>query len=102
MPFGSGAHFLCEAGITAPEVIREVRPEYTPKLMQKQAEDDVLMDIVVGVDGTVQNARVLRGRYPEMNDQALKAVRQWLFRPSQLKGAPVVVVAIVYLTFRLR
>lgn len=101
-PFGKGAHFMCEVGIRDPEPVHEVRPDYTRKLMQERAEDDVIMDVVIDADGSVADARVLQGRYPEMNDQALAAVRQWRFRPAQLNGVPVACVAMVDLTFRLR
>ena len=74
VPFGSGAPFPCEAGRTQPEPIREVPPNYTRKLMNQRAQDTVVRDVLINIDGRVPDARVLRGRYPEMNGQALDAV----------------------------
>jgi len=44
-----------------------------------------------GVDGTVQNARVIRS-IPLLDEGALDAVRQWLYTPTRLNGRPVEVI----------
>jgi protein TonB len=49
----------------------------------------------------VQDARVLRP-VPLLDQAALAAVRQWVYRPTRLKGIPVPVIMTVTVQFRLR
>lgn len=88
--------------MVAPKPIREVKPDYTRSLMRARAQDVVLGEIVVAADGTIADARVIHGRYPEMNDQALKALWQWQFEAGTLNVAAVPTIALVQLTFTLR
>ena len=101
-PFGAGTHLACEKGMVAAKAVREVKPNYTPSLMKERAQDVVLCEIVIADDGTVADARVLCGKYPEMNEQAMTALWQWRFKPATLNGAPVSIVALVELAFTLR
>ena len=61
----------------------------------------VILEAVIGIDGTVRNVRVLRS-VPLLDAAAVEAVRQWLFNPTRLNGEPVPVVMTVTVTFQLR
>ena len=87
--------------ITRPERIRDVPPVYPALARAARIEGTVILEAVIGIDGTVQDARVLRP-FPYLDDAALEAVRQWLFTPTRLNGEPVPVVMTVTVTFRLR
>jgi TonB family protein len=100
--FGEDAYLSCERGLTLPRLRREVKPSYTRELMEQRVEDVVDLDVVIGRDGRVSDARVLHGRYPAMNRQAVEAVKGWLFHPGRFSGQPVPVIAQVELTFTLR
>jgi protein TonB len=60
----------------------------------------VILEAVIGEDGTVQNVRVLRSK-PLLDDAAVEAVRQWRFTPTLLNGQPVPVVMTVTVAFTL-
>ena len=57
--------------------------------------------IIVGEDGTVQNARVVESFNHDLDAQALKAIKQWKFEPAVRKGVPVAVQLSVQVTFHL-
>jgi protein TonB len=61
----------------------------------------VILEAVIGEDGTVQNVRVLRSK-PLLDDAAVEAVRQWRFTPTLLNGQPVPIVMTVTVRFDLR
>ena len=86
--------------ITRPERVRE-DPGHPALARAARIEGTVILEAVIGIDGTVQDARVLRP-VPYLDDAALEAVRQWLFTPTRLNGEPVPVVMTVTVTFRLR
>ena len=56
------------------------------------------MEIVIGTDGTVTGAKVLRS-IPLLDRAALDAVRQWRYEPTQLNGRPVPVIMTVSVPF---
>ena len=84
--------------IREPKKIRDVRPIYPAEAIAAGAEGVVIIEAVIGRDGTVQNARVIKG-LPGLDDAALGAVRQWLFTPTMLNGRPIEVVMTVTVTF---
>jgi TonB family protein len=56
---------------------------------------------VVTVDGTVTDVRIVRsldGRLG-LDEEAVKAARQWRFRPGLLNGQPVAVRITIELSF---
>jgi protein TonB len=66
-----------------------------------RVEGTVILEAVIGVDGTVQDVRVLRS-IPLLDASAIEAVHQWRFTPTLLNGEPVAVVMTVTVTFSLR
>jgi len=87
--------------ITRPERVHDVPPVYPPLARAAHVEGTVILEAVIGTDGTVREIRVLRP-VPLLDDAAIEAVRQWLFTPTRLNGEPVPVVMTVTVTFRLR
>lgn len=62
-------------------------PRYPPEALRAGTSGDVLVEITVGTDGSVTNARVLRATPARVFDrEALNAVKRWKFEPV---SAPV-------------
>ncbi|PYR94595.1 MAG: hypothetical protein DMF84_05435 [Acidobacteria bacterium] len=91
-------------GVTTPELLREVKPNYTGDAMRAKLQGVVEMEAVVMPDGSVGRVKITRSldRAFGLDDEAIKAVKQWRFRPGMLKGQPVAVIVNVELTFTLR
>jgi TonB family protein len=102
-PFGEGARRPFERGITAPVVLKEVKPNYTPGAMAARLQGSAAVDIVVGTNGTVTDARIFQSvdKQYGLDDEALRAARQWIFTPGTLNGVPVPVQVTIHLEFRL-
>jgi periplasmic protein TonB len=94
-PVRSGVH------VRAPEKVRDVAPVYPPLALASRAEGVVIIEATIGVDGRVENARVLRSR-PLLDEAALAAVRQWVYTPTLLNGVPVPVIMTVTVQFEIR
>ena len=58
----------------------------------------VILEVIIDVDGTVKDARVLRS-IPLLDAAALEAVRQWRYEPTLIDGKPVPVIMTVPVTF---
>ena len=92
------------SGVRMPTVVREVKPNYTPEALQAGIEGSVFLEIVVQDDGTVGEAKVkqsLDEKYG-LDAEALKAVKQWLFKPGTKEGKPVPVTVEIEMTFKLK
>lgn len=87
--------------IKEPSKLRHVPPVYPVIAQQARVAGVVIIEATIGVDGRVQQARVLRSK-PLLDEAALAAVRQWVFTPTLLNGAPVPVIMTVTVHFTLR
>jgi TonB family protein len=103
--FGGGVYQIGN-GVTSPVLIREIKPNYTSEAMRAKLQGIVEMEAVVMPDGTVDPNRIKITRSLDqsfgLDQQAVIAVKKWLFRPGTFKGQPVPVLVNVELTFTLR
>lgn len=92
------------AGIVLPRPIREVKPQYTADAMRAKVQGSVWIEAVVTPEGAVGNARITKSldRVFGLDEEALKAARQWRFVPGTRFGQPVPVLIVIELTFTLR
>jgi protein TonB len=100
---GGGA-FRPGNGVSLPRVLREVKPQYTSDAMRAKVQGTVLLECVVRPDGSVGNVQVVRSLDPTfgLDEEAVKAARQWRFSPGTRFGEPVAVLVTIELTFTLR
>jgi protein TonB len=92
-------------GVTSPILVREVKPEYTREAREAGIQGTVTMDVVVVPDGTVDDevkvTRSLDRKYG-LDEQAVKAVKQWTFKPGTKDGKPVAVRVSIEMSFTLK
>lgn len=87
--------------IKPPAKIKDASPQYPAIAQSARVQGIVIIEAVIGADGRVQDARILRS-IPLLDDAALDAVRQWEYTPTLLNGLPVPVVMTVTVNFRLQ
>jgi TonB family protein len=68
------------------------------------AEGAAIIEAIVGVDGTVENARLLKSVHAKLglDEEAMKCAGAWRFNPATKDGVPVRVAVTVELTFTLK
>jgi TonB family protein len=90
-------------GVKSPVLVKEVKPTYTEGAMRRKIQGVVEMQVVVLADGTVaDDVKVTRSLDEELNQQAVKAVKQWTFQPGTKDDKPVNVQVNIEMTFTLR
>ena len=91
-------------GVLTPKLLKEVRPQYTAQAMRAKIQGKVLLQCVVMLDGTAANIAVLRSLDPTfgLDQEAIKALRQWQFAPGTRLGQPVPVQVTIEIEFSLR
>jgi protein TonB len=101
---GGGAYRLGDAGVVPPRLLKEVKPAYTGDAMRAKIQGVVTVEAIVMPDGRVGQVHVIRSldRTFGLDEEAIKAVRRWLFAPATRFGQPVPIQIEVELTFTLR
>jgi protein TonB len=100
---GGGAYQIGN-GVTSPELIHRTSPQYTAEAMRAKIQGISLLSGIVGVDGTLQDIRIARsldGTFG-LDQEAIKCVRQWRFRPGTRQGQAVPVYVTIEVAFNLR
>jgi protein TonB len=70
------------------QLVKRVDPTVPLIAVNARIGGTVTLDIVVGLKGTVEDARIVSSANPLLNEAALVAVRQWVFTPLVVKGKP--------------
>ena len=91
-------------GVTMPTVLSEVKPSYTAEAMRARVQGAVLVEAIVREDGSVGQVRIVRSldRAFGLDEEALRAVKNWRFRPGRHQGRNVAVIVEIELMFTLR
>lgn len=96
-----GGVFRVGGGVSAPELLFKVDPEYSEPARKAKFQGTVVLNLVVQRDGSVRDIRIVQSLGLGLDEKALEAVKQWRFRPGLKNGQPVDVSAIIEVTFRL-
>ncbi len=100
-PAGCAAGPLVVGGnIKPPARTKYVAPQYPDIARNAKVQGVVILEAVIGADGKVEQARVLRSQ-PLLDEAALAAVRAWEYTPTLLNGRPTPVIMTVTVQFRL-
>jgi protein TonB len=97
-----GGPYRPGSGIAPPQILREVKADYTEDARRRGVEGEVILEIVVRRDGSVGDVRLLNGLPAGLNDRAIAAVRQWRWAPARRLGQAVDVIVEVSVEFKLR
>ncbi len=91
-------------GVSLPQVIKQVKAEYTPEAMQNRIEGKVGLDTVVLADGKVGDVKVTESldTIYGLDRNAVAAMKQWEFKPGLKDGKAVAVRVHVQIAFTLK
>jgi TonB family protein len=94
---------------TAPQNLRGTpiclycpRPDYTQEAKKKKIEGEVWVEVLVTPSGDVAEAKVTRSLGYGLDEEAIKAVKKWKFRPLiGPEGKAIKVIATIQVRFHL-
>ena len=87
-------------GVSEGLLVHQVRPMYPPLARAARIQGQVVLQAVIGKDGSIQNLRAISG-HPMLTPAAIEAVKQWKYRPYFLNGEPVEVDTQITVNFTL-
>ncbi|UCG29683.1 MAG: TonB family protein [candidate division WOR-3 bacterium] len=75
--------------IARAEAVKRIQPKYPAAALEFAASGTVVVRVLVGVDGLVKDAVIIKSfGNPACEQAALNAARQWEFTPATKDGAP--------------
>lgn len=89
-------------GILAPTVISKIDPEYTNEARFLKLQGTVVLKLVVDELGRPQDISLVRGLGFGLDENAVRALRGWRFKPGSSEGQPVPTIATMELSYRLQ
>ena len=87
---------------TKPVLVKKVVPRYTEVARRNQVQGVVIVRVLVGADGLVKRATIVRGLPDGLNETAIAAAYQALFKPAMKDGQPVSYSVALNMEFNLR
>jgi len=100
-PIPPGAGAGVSSDVKPPLRLAGAPPAYPEDARKEKIEGVVILQAVVEKDGTISQARVLKGIYPSLDRASVEAVKSWTFEPATLNGKPVAVFYNLTIRFRL-
>jgi protein TonB len=85
-----------------PVLLVKVEPEYPQAARRAGLGGRVTLRAVIAEDGSVESVEVFASSNPLFDEAAVKAVRQWRYRPALMSGNPVRVYFSVVVNFIVR
>jgi protein TonB len=91
-------------GVSLPQVVKQVKAEYTNEAKQNRIEGNVGLSAVVRSDGVVGEVTVTESldSVYGLDANAVKAMKLWEFKPGMKDGKPVAVRVRVEMTYTLK
>jgi protein TonB len=87
-------------GVSQGLLVHKVTPQYPPLAKQARIQGVVVLQALIGKDGSIQNLHVVSG-HPMLTNAALEAVKEWKYKPYFLNGEPVEVETTINVNFSL-
>lgn len=85
--------------VPRPVKIADVAPVYPPEAKAKKISGTVVLEIVINTAGNVREIQLTKSVHELLDEQALRAVRRWRYRPTKLDGKEVEVIMDVDVPF---
>jgi periplasmic protein TonB len=98
-----GGTYRAGGAVSAPRLIKEVKPKYTAEALLHKIQGAVVLEVVVMSDGRPSQIRVIKSLDRDgLDGEAVLAVAEWRFEPGRLAGEPVNVLVVIVVDFAVR
>jgi protein TonB len=99
--FGGGIYHVGDHGLVLPIALYRPEPEYSDDARRAHLTGEVLVLVVIDESGHIRDPKVVRSLGLGLDEEALKAVVKWRFKPAMKDGKPVAILGEVHVGFHL-
>ena len=96
-----GGLYKIGGGVSPPVVIYQVDAEFSDEARRNKYQGECMVEVTVDAQGNPQDPRVPRPLGMGLDENAIKAIMQFKFRPAMFNGKPVPVRIGVLVNFRI-
>jgi len=89
-----------KGAVSTTRLMKKAWPHYPPDARERRIQGEVTLKVTIGKDGHVENLKATGGPLA-LQESAIDAVRQWVYRPFLVMGEPREVEAEVNVIFQL-
>lgn len=93
--------FHVGAEVTAPKATFTPEPKFTDVARYEKFQGTLVVDLILGKDGTVRHVRLVRPLGLGLDESARSMIQTWRFQPATRNGQPVAVEMNVEVAFNL-
>jgi TonB family protein len=90
------------ANMTAPKPLKWVEAQFSDQARKKRVSGTVLLAMLISEEGLPTTVSVVVPLGSGLDEEALKAARQYRFKPATLEGMPIPARIMIEVSFRLR
>lgn len=87
--------------VSAPVLLKQAEPEFSDQARRKKVNGEVTVHFIVDEQGIPQDVKVVHGLGMGLDENAIKAVKQYRFKPAMREGVPVKVEMNVSVNFQI-
>jgi TonB family protein len=98
---GAAARGLDPSEIKTPRKVKNVPPKYPEGPKRERIQGTVYLECVIDTNGIPTECDVNRGPDPRLNNEALRCVKEWRFKPLTVRRQPARARVEFTVTFRL-
>jgi TonB family protein len=99
--FQDGTVYPVGNGVSAPVPIYKPEPEYSEEAREAKYQGAVTVTLIVDEHGLPKDINIVKKLGMGLDEQAVKTIEQWRFKPAMKDGAPVQVRVTIEMIFRL-
>ena len=99
--FGGGIYHVGDHGLTLPVALYKPEPEYSDDARRAHLMGEVLVQLIIDETGHTRDFKIVRSLGLGLDEEALKAVAKWRFKPAMKDGKPVAIIGEVHVGFHL-
>jgi TonB family protein len=88
-------------GYVPPKVVKNVQPVYPQGMRDFKVRGLVVIDVTIGADGIPREPRLVQPLATPVALTALEALRNWTFKPAEVKGKPIESTFCLTINFKL-
>jgi periplasmic protein TonB len=93
--------FRVSKSVEHPKIVSQIDPDFSESARAQQFSGTTIVSLEVDKSGAVRDVQIVQPIGCGLNDQAVRAVKQWRFLPGRRKGEPVAVLVKAEVSFRL-
>jgi protein TonB len=90
------------SGVQAAKLVVHPTPVYPAIAKTARIQGTVVLQAIIGKDGTVQNLKMISTASPLLVQAAMDAVKKWVYQPTTLNGDAVDVITEITVNFTLQ